>query len=309
MKKGTIILNVARGGIVVEKDLADAIREGHIGGAALDVYEKEPCTDSPVFGLEQVICTPHLGASTEEAQCRAGVIIADQVIEVLNGGVPAFPVNAPAVRPEHLEVLSPFFGLAENMGSLFISLFQGNLSEINIGYHGKVSDYDVRVLTSMILVKIMEKYSAENINTINVDLVAREAGLKIKIEKSSESSDYVNLITINGSGPDHDLSISGTITGKKNIPRFIAIDKFEIDMVPSKHMAFISYKDIPGQIGKIGTEFGKINVNIAAMHVGRKKMSGDAVMGLNLDTEVTAEMAEKFKKASGFKDIKIVNLY
>ena len=110
-------------------------------------------------------------------------------------------------------------------------------------------------------------------------------------------------------GPDDELSISGTITGKKNVPRFIAIDKFEIDMVPSKHMAFISYKDIPGQIGKIGTEFGKLNVNIAAMHVGRKKMSGDAVMGLNLDTEVTSDMADEFSKASGFKNIKIVNLY
>ena len=161
----------------------------------------------------------------------------------------------------------------------------------------------------MILVKIMEKFSAETINTINVDMVAREAGLKVTVEKSSESSDYVNLINVKGSGPDDELSISGTITGKKNIPRFIAIDKFEIDMVPSKHMAFISYKDVPGQIGKIGTEFGKLNVNIAAMHVGRKKMSGDAVMGLNLDAEVTAEMAEEFKKASGFKDIKIVNLY
>jgi D-3-phosphoglycerate dehydrogenase len=206
-------------------------------------------------------------------------------------------------------VLSPFFKLAENMGSLFINLFEGNLSEINIGYHGKISGYDVRVLTSMILVRIMERYSAENINTINVDMVAREAGLNIKVEKSSESSDYVNLLTLKGNGPDDDLSISGTITGKKNIPRFLAIDKFEIDMVPSKHMAFVSYKDIPGQIGKIGTEFGKLNVNIAAMHVGRKTMSGDAVMGLNLDTEVTPEMVEKFKKASGFRNIKIVNLY
>jgi len=309
MKKGTIILNVARGGIIVESDLAKAIKEGSIGGAALDVYETEPCTDSPVFGLDNVICTPHLGASTTEAQSRAGTIIADQVIDVLNGGTPAFPVNAPVVRPEQMEVLSPFFALAENLGTLFINLFEGNLSQISIGFHGKVSAYDVRVLTSMILVKIMEKYSAETINPINVDMVARDAGLKVKVEKSSESSDYVNLINVKGSGPDDELSISGTITGKKNIPRFIAIDKFEIDMVPSKHMAFISYKDIPGQIGKIGTEFGKINVNIAAMHVGRKKMSGDAVMGLNLDTEVTSDMAEEFKKASGFKDIKIVNLY
>jgi len=141
-----------------------------------------------------------------------------------------------------------------------------------------------------------------------VDLIAREAGLKIKIEKSSQSSDYVNLITVNGNGPDRGLSISGTVTGKKNVPRFIAIDKFEIDMVPSPHMAFIRYDDVPGQIGKIGTAFGKLGVNIAAMHVGRKKMSGAAVMGLNLDSEVASEMLESFRENTGFKNINIVNL-
>jgi D-3-phosphoglycerate dehydrogenase len=309
MKKGTMILNVARGGIVVEKDLAEAIRNGQIGGAALDVYEQEPCTDSPVFKLEEVVCTPHLGASTAEAQNRAGTIIADQVIDVLSGKTAAFPVNAPVMRAELVEVLNPFFELCENLGSLFINLFEGNLDSLKIGYYGKISDYDVRILTSMILVKILERYSAENVNVVNVDLVAREKGLKVREVKSSESKDFVNLISLEGSGKNNELSISGTITGKKNTPRFIAIDKFEIDMVPSKYMAFLRYKDIPGQIGKIGTAFGKLNVNIASMHVGRKKMSGDAVMGLNLDSEVTLEMVEKFKKFSGFKNIKIVVLY
>jgi D-3-phosphoglycerate dehydrogenase / 2-oxoglutarate reductase len=309
MKKGTIILNVARGGIIVEKDLAEAIQEGYIGGAALDVYETEPCTDSPVFKLDQVICTPHLGASTAEAQDRAGTIIADQVIDVLKGKAAAFPVNAPAVRTELMSLLSPFFKLCENLGSLFINLFEGNLDSLKIGYYGKVSDYDVRILTSTILVKILEKYSAENVNLVNVDLMAREMGLKVNEVKSSQSKDFVNLITLEGKSKEGELSISGTTTGKKDTPRFIAIDKFEIDMVPSKHMAFIRYEDVPGQIGKIGTAFGKLNVNIASMHVGRKKLSGDAVMGLNLDDEVTPEMLEEFKKQSGFKNIKIVNLY
>ncbi len=309
MKKGTLILNVARGGIVVEKDLAEAVRDGQIGGAALDVYEQEPCTDSPVFKLEEVICTPHLGASTAEAQNRAGTIIADQVIDVLNGKTATFPVNAPVVRAELVEVLSPFFELCENLGSLFINLFESNLDSLKIGYYGKISDYDVRILTSMILVKILEKYSAENVNLVNVDLVAREKGLKVREIKSRESKDFINLISLEGSGKNNELSIYGTITGKKNTPRFIAIDKFEIDMIPSKYMAFLRYKDIPGQIGKIGTAFGKLNVNIASMHVGRKKMSGDAVMGLNLDSEVTPEMVEEFKKLSGFKKIKIVVLY
>ncbi len=309
MKKGTMILNVARGGIVVEKDLTEALKDGHIGGAALDVYEKEPCTDSPVFKLENVVCTPHLGASTEEAQGRAGITIADQVIDVLNGRAPAFPVNASAVRPEAMNILSPFFELCENLGSLFINLFEGNLNSLKIGYYGKVSEYDVRILTSTILVKMLEKYLAENVNLVNVDLLAREMGLKVKEIKSSQSRDYVNLITLEGEGKNGGLSISGTVTGKKDTPRFISIDKFEIDMAPSKCMAFIRYKDIPGQIGRIGTVLGKLNVNIASMHVGRKKLSGVAVMGLNLDNKVTPEMLEEFKKLSGFKNIKIVTLY
>ncbi|MFO7929593.1 MAG: phosphoglycerate dehydrogenase [Candidatus Humimicrobiaceae bacterium] len=307
MKKGTIILNVARGGIVVEKDLAEAIEEGQIGGAAIDVYESEPCTDSPIFKLDEVVCTPHLGASTKEAQNRAGTIIAEQVISFLKGGTPAFPVNAPSVRPEVMEAISPYFDLCDNIGSLFAGLFEGNLESIKIIFRGKIAEYDVSILKSRILVKILQKYSRE-VNLINVNLVAKENGLEIEEVKSGQPSNYVNLVTLEGIGKDSKLTISGTITGKNNKPRFIGIDEFELDMVPSKHMAFIRYKDIPGQIGKIGTAFGKLNVNIAAMHVGRKKMSGDAVMGLNLDSEVTSDMLEDFKKISGFENIKIVNL-
>ncbi len=307
MKKGTIILNVARGGIILEKDLAEAIKEGQIGGAAIDVYESEPCTNSPIFDLDEVICTPHLGASTKEAQNRAGTIIADQVISFLKGGSPAFPVNAPSVREEVMEAISPYFELCDYMGSLFAGLFEGNLESVKIIFSGNVADYDVSLLKSRILVKILQKYSRD-VNIVNVNLIARENGLEIEEVKSGKSSNYLNLITLEGKGKDNDLTISGTITGKNNKPRFIGIDEFELDMVPSEYMAFIRYEDIPGQIGKIGTAFGKLNVNIAAMHVGRKKMSGDAVMGLNLDAEVTPEMLAEFKKISGFKNIKIVNL-
>ncbi|MBC8388508.1 MAG: phosphoglycerate dehydrogenase [Actinobacteria bacterium] len=308
MKKGTILLNVSRGGIIIEEDLAQAIKDGHIGGAALDVYESEPCKDSPVFGLENTICTPHLGASTVEAQDRAGTTIADQIDAVFNSRIAPFVVNIPAIGSKALEAISPFFTICENMGSLFVDLFEGNLESIEVGFYGKVSGYDVRFLTSMMLIKILEKYSTENINVVNVRLIADEFGLKIEETKSSQSKDYVNLITLTGRGKKNELSISGTVTGKKNKPRFISIDKFEIDMVPSRYMAFVRYEDIPGQIGKIGLAFGNLGINIASMHVGRKKMSGDAVMGLNLDGEVTLKMVEKFKEMSGFNNIKIVNI-
>lgn len=308
MKRGTIILNVARGGIIVEKDLAEAIKEGQIGGAAVDVFESEPCSSSPLFELEQVICTPHLGASTTEAQDKAGITVAEQVASVLKGSIATFAVNLPTVEPDVMKNISPFFELCENMGSLFVGLFEGNLEDIEVGFYGKISEYDTRFLTSMILVKILEKYSDENVNLVNVGLIAKESGLKVREVKSSQSKDYVNLITLKGKGRDSELSISGTITGKKNKPRFIKIDKFEIDMVPSRYMAFVRYEDVPGQIGKIGSAFGKLNVNIASMHVGRRKVGGDAVMGLNLDSEVTPQMLEEFKKLSGFESIKVVTL-
>ncbi len=309
MKKGTMLINVARGGIIVEKDLAGAIKDGQIGGAAVDVYENEPCTGSPLFELGEVVCTPHLGASTSEAQDKAGITTAEQMAAVLNGRIATYAVNMTTVEPDVMEAISPFFQLCENMGSLFADLFEGSLENIEIGFYGKISEYDTKFLISMILVKILKKYSGENVNLVNVPLIAKENGLKVKEIKSSQSKDYVNLITLEGSGKESELSISGTVTGKKNKPRFIAIDKFEIDMVPSKYMALIRYEDVPGQIGKIGSAFGELGINIAAMHVGRKKMSGNAVMGLNLDCKVTPEMIEKFKSNSGFKNIKIVTLY
>jgi len=308
MKKGTIIINAARGGIIVEKDLADAINDGQIGGAALDVFESEPCQNSPVFNIDRVICTPHLGASTEEAQDRAGMMIAEQVVDVLNGKMATFAVNVPAASPEILEAISPFFELCENMGSFFADIFEGNLDSIEIGYFGKIAEYDTKFLTNMILVKILGKYSAESVNLVNVGIIAEENGLKFKEVKSSQSQDYINLINLTGKGKSSELSISGTITGVKNKPRFVSVDKFAIDMVPSKYMAFIRYDDVPGQIGKIGTAFGKLGINIASMHVGRKKISGEAVMGLNIDSELTDDMVRQFKKLSGFSNIKVVNI-
>lgn len=308
MKKGVVIINSARGGIIVEKDLAEAVKSGQVAGAAIDVFESEPCQSSPLFKLDTVVCTPHIGAATDEAQDRAGVMIAEQVDFILSGKPATFAVNVPAVSPELMESLSQFFELCDNIGSLFAALYEGGLESLEIGYYGKIADYDTKVLTNMILVKILGKYSAENINLVNVALAAEEKGITVEETRSGQSKDYINLITLKGKGNETELSISGTITGKKNQPRFVSIDRFAIDMVPSKYMAFVRYKDVPGQIGKIGTAFGELDINIAAMHVGRKKVGGEAVMGLSIDTELTAEMLKRFKEISGFKNIKVVNL-
>ncbi len=308
MKKGVILVNVSKGGIIVENDLYEAVESGQIGGAGIDVFENEPCRESVLFKSDNIICTPHLSSSTTEAQEKADNIIALQVIKALKNEIADFTVNLPFFSEDIYNSISPFIELCEYLGLLFSQLSEGSVEDIEISFNGMIAGFKTNLLVSVILTKILQKYTSERINLVNVNLIAEEKGIKIKEIKNSQSKDYVNLINLKGKGIGTDLSVSGTITGIKNMPRFISVDKFEIDMVPSKYMAFIKYEDIPGQIGKIGTAFGKQGVNIAAMHVGRKVVSGEALMGLNLDSEVDSKMLEEFKKISGFEKIKIIKL-
>jgi D-3-phosphoglycerate dehydrogenase / 2-oxoglutarate reductase len=308
MKKGVIIVNVSRGGLIVENDLYEAVESGYISGAGIAVFENEPCKESVLYKSENIICTPHIGSSTAEAQEKADYIIASQVIKVLKDEIADFAVNLPSFSEDIYNSVSPFIKLCEDLGSLFSQLSEACPEDIEVSFNGMISGYKTNLLVSMILTKILQKYTSERINLVNVNIIAEERGLKIKETKNSQSKDYINLINLKGKGIGIDLSVSGTVTGIKNIPRFISVDKFEIDMVPSQYMAFVKYEDVPGQIGKIGTAFGKLGVNIAAMHVGRKVVSGEALMGLNLDCEVDNKMLEEFKKISGFEKIKIIEL-
>ncbi len=308
MKKGVILINVSRGGIVVENDLYEAVEKRQVSAAGIDVFENEHSRESVLFKSENIICTPHLGSSTAEAQEKADNILALQIIKVLKDEIADFAVNLPLFSEDIFNSVSPFIGLCENLGSLFSQLSQSCPEDIEISFNGLIAGFKTSLLVSIMLTKILQKYTSERINLVNVNLIAEEKGLKTRIINNPETKDYVNLIKLKGRGIGIDLSVSGTITGIKNIPRFISIDKFEIDMVPSKYMSFVIYEDIPGQIGKIGTAFGKLGVNIAAMHVGRKVVSGEALMGLNLDCEVDNNMLEEFKKISGFNKIKIIRL-
>ncbi|MHB1346171.1 MAG: phosphoglycerate dehydrogenase [Candidatus Humimicrobiaceae bacterium] len=308
MKKGVILINVSKGGIIVEKDLYEAVESGQISGAGIDVFENEPCKESVLFKSDNIICTPHLGSSTTEAQEKADTVIAQQVLKVLNDEFADFAVNLPMFSEDIINSVRPFIELCEYLGSLFSQLSEGNVEDIEISFNGIIAGLKTNLLVSVMMTKILQKYTSERINVVNVNLIAEEKGIKIKEIRNPQSKDYVNLVILRGKGIGVDLSVSGTITGIKNMPRFISVDKFEIDMVPSRYMAFIRYEDVPGQIGKIGTSFGKLGVNIAAMHVGRKVVSGEALMGLNLDCEVDNKMLEEFKKLSGFEKIKIIKL-
>jgi D-3-phosphoglycerate dehydrogenase len=308
MKKGSFLINMSKSGVVVEEDLYEFIKNGHLSGAAIDFFEIDQMKNSKLFGIEEVICTPRMRGSTIEALRKSSIEIAEQIKKVLEDEIPTNVVNLPSYTQEIIDASKPFIELCNDLGSLFSQLFEHKVEELEISYVGKVANLKTEFLTSIILIKILERESKQRINLVNLNLICEERGLKVNEIKNPTPQDYLNLISLKGRGENFELSVSGTITGIKNNPLFIGIDKFEINMVPSKYMAFISYKDIPGQIGKIGTAFGELGVNIAAMHVGRKTIGGEALMGLNLDCEVNDEMLEEFKKKSGFSKIKIINL-
>lgn len=308
MKSDSVIVSLSKKGIIVEEDLYDAVKGKKIGAAAIDLSEADYLKDSKLSELEEIILTPHLSGSTLDAQEKTGLEISRQVTDILNGKIPGNAINLPLLSQEIIEESYPFYELCNNLGSIFAQFFEKDLKEVEIIYNGRVAQLKTDFLTTVIISKILEIKTTERVNIVNARMICEEKKLKVKETKDIKTQDFINLIKIKGMGDEYLMTLSGTVTGIKNVPRFISIDKFEIDMVPSKHMAFLRYKDIPGQIGKIGTAFGKLGVNIAAMHVGRKVVSGEALMGLNLDCKVSSDMLAKFKELSGFNDIRIINL-
>lgn len=308
MKDEAIIVSLSKRDIINEDDLFDSVKEKKIAAAAIDFSEAEYAKGSKLSELEEVILTPHLSGSTLDAQEKTALEISRHVRNVLNGEIPGNAINLPLFNQEMIDMSYPFYELCNNLGSIFAQFFEKELESVEIIYNGRVAQLKTEFLTTVILSKILEIKTNERVNIVNARMICEEKKLKIKETKDTVTRDFMNLIKIKGSNDNYSMALSGTVTGIKNVPRFISIDKFEIDMVPSRYMAFLRYKDIPGQIGRIGTAFGKLGVNIAAMHVGRKVVSGEALMGLNLDCEVTNDMLAEFKELSGFKDIKIINL-
>lgn len=307
MKKGVLIINTARGTIIDEKALEAALKSGQVGGAGLDVYEIEPCTDSPLFALPNVVCTPHLGASTVEAQDKAGIQIAEQVRAALLGQSVSTAVNIPQVSQESMEELKPFMPLGENLGKLFISLFPGNLNNFDVEYYGNIAGHDTRLLTTVVLKGLLEKFE-DSVNLVNAPFVAKERGIKVRELKSSESKDYVSLIVLRGKYNSKEFSVSGTLMGKNNQQKFVSIDGFELDLVPTEHMAFFKYKDVPGVIGTIGTILGKHKINIANMQVSRTEKGGVALNGINVDQSISPEVLEEIKVNANIKEAVFIKL-
>ena len=294
MKPGVMIINCARGGIVNESDLADALRSGKVGGAALDVFETEPPGKSPLFEFDNVICTPHLGASTAEAQSNVAVAVAEQIISYLQTGTIISAVNVPSVTGELLAKLRPFLTLADRMGCLQAQLAQGAIKTVTIKYSGDFLGLDMSPVTTAALKGLLTPFLKDDVNFVNAPVIAKERGIKVTESRSVEAEDFTNLITLEVTAADGYNSVSGTIFGKHE-PRIVRVNAFRLEVVPEGHLLLIHNLDKPGAIGSIGTVLGQHNVNIARMNVGQERDGGRNVIFLDTDTPAPPETLEQLR--------------
>ncbi len=298
MKESARLVNTARGGIVDEAALAKAIEDGRLAGAALDVFAEEPTTESPLFALDRVVVTPHLGASTVEAQDKAGTTIAEMVRLALRGEFVPYAVNVSA-GAEVSEVARPFLPLAERLGVLLTGLAQGAVDAIECQYLGRIGEVDTRALTLAILKGVLSGVVHEPVSYVNAPIIARERGIAVSEMRSAVSSDYVNLVAIRAETEDGEVSVAGTLVGKRNDQRVMQVLGYDIEMPPARYMLFLTYEDRPGIIGRVGTILGDHEVNIGTMDVGRRSTGGTALMGLTLDSPAPPEVVEEIRASIG----------
>lgn len=293
------IVNVARGGIVVESDLADLLGDGLIAGAALDVFEHEPLTTSPLFALPNVVVTPHLGASTREAQDKAGVVIADMVQLALAGDFVPFAVNVNA--SEANETLKPFIPLAERLGALFADIVGTNATDIEIEASGEIGAYDTRIITLAALKGFVGRSTDDAVTYVNAPTLAATRGLQVHEQRRDdvEHQDYVNLITLR-SGTHN---ISGTLTGRRREARIVLIDDHLSDVPPARYMLIVRNDDRPGVIGRVGTVLGDAGVNIDNMDVGKTLKAGSAMMVIATATPTPADVVVRLREIPGIVEV------
>jgi D-3-phosphoglycerate dehydrogenase len=296
MKPGARVINAARGDVIDQDALVEALTSGHLGGAGVDVFPVEPVTDSPLFGLPGVVVTPHLGASTEEAQDRAGVVVAEQVAAALTGGVVTSAVNLPALAPEALEALGPFLPLAHQIGQLVAVLAGGAASPLEITYEGELATHDTRLLTSAVLAGVLHGRIEEPVNVVNAGALAAERGIEWRDTMSPRARDYTNLISLRAA----DVSLGGTTVGITSRPRLVSAFDRDIDIELAPHIGIFRYLDVPGQIGKVGTILGRAHVNIASMAVSRSRAEGGAVMAVTVDSPVPPTAQAEIADIDGF---------
>jgi D-3-phosphoglycerate dehydrogenase len=293
-KSSLVLVNAARGGIVDEAALYDALKTGQIAAAGLDVFASEPCTDSPLFELENVVATPHLGASTDEAQEKAGLAVARSVRLALSGELVPDAVNVQG--GVIAEDVRPGIPLTEKLGRIFTALAGEVAQQIDVEVRGEITEFDVKVLELAALKGVFTDVVADQVSYVNAPLVAAERGTAVRLIADPESPDHRNLITLRGTLADGaQVSVSGTLVGINQRERIVEINGFDVDLEPTDHLAFFNYEDRPGMVGTVGGILGDAGVNIAGMQVSRDTKGGQALVALSVDSAVPAEVLEDIR--------------
>jgi len=290
MRDGVRFVNAARGELVDEQALVEALRSGKVAGAAIDVFASEPYS-GPLLEAPNVVLTPHLAASTDEAQDRAGVIVAEQVAAALGGGLVTNAVNIPTIGSDDLEVLGPFLPLAARLGRMAARLASRDVARIQVEAYGQLADYDTRLLTVAVLNGALQGLADQPVNYVNAPLIAAERGIEVVEEKRRASRDFTNLLGVSADG----VRVAGTTIGRENRLWLVSALGFEVEIELAEPMLLLRYDDVPGVIGRVGTELGEAGVNIANMAVSRNRERGKALMALTLDSPAPPELLERLR--------------
>jgi D-3-phosphoglycerate dehydrogenase len=302
MKPSARLINTARGGIVNEAALFDALKSDRLAAAAADVFEIEPPGENPLLTLPNFVATPHLGASTAEAQVSVAFDVAEEVAAVLAGDLPRFAVNAPALPPEELAYLRPFEDLTARLATLHAQLFGGRISAIELDFEGELAEHDVNLLVASAIKGLLQPFTEERINAVNARLIAANRGIQLVERRSRPQSSYASLVTIRVQKHE----IAGTVLMGE--PRAVRIDSFRVDLVPEGRFLVSRHEDRPGVVGSVGTILGEHDVNIASMQVGRDAPRGSAMMILAVDDRVSEDVLGRLREVAGMSDLRFVEL-
>jgi D-3-phosphoglycerate dehydrogenase / 2-oxoglutarate reductase len=303
-KKGVRIINCARGGLIVEADLKAAIESGHVAGAALDVFEEEPAKDNALFGMEQVVCTPHLGASTSEAQENVAIQVAEQIAEYLTVGTVTNALNMPSVSAEDAARLKPYLQLASYLGAFAGQMTKSGLNKVSIEFEGKVTELNTKPLAAAALNGLLSPLM-EGVNMVNAPVVAKERNIDVSEVRHERTAHYKTLMKIAVQSDKGNFSVSGTLFGDK--PRLVAVGDVALEAALANRMLYVNNEDKPGLIGGLGNLLGDAKINIANFHLGRNKEGSDAVALLEVDSEVPAKILEKIAQLPSVKAVELLN--
>ncbi|MGI8632707.1 MAG: phosphoglycerate dehydrogenase [Solirubrobacterales bacterium] len=300
MKPGVRIVNCARGELVDLEALERALDAGTVAGAALDVFPAEPMTEHPLFTRDDVIVTPHLGASTAEAQDRAGVVTAEQVSAALTGGVVTNTVNIPAVRPEVMEALAPFVPLCQKLGALAQGMTDGSVDRVEVEFRGRLADSDTRILGIAVLAGMLTGHTEEQVNLVNASALAEERGIELTETREPVSGDYAELVTVRLAAGGEQVEVQGTGVGPRDVPHLVGVWGQAFMLPLADHLAVFRYEDRPGMMGRVGTIFGEQGVNIGSAAVGAAADEQQAVLIVTTDRSVPRSLVEKIVSIDGF---------